>query len=144
MVQELRRLLKGIAEIDSSLLKNQLLFRQHHVPVKTTNLLADKLNPINLDALNRFLIPWQLIVYSSSTIKLYRIEFIHLLLLLGDIMVDGLQTDQLKSYFLWLLREKGYGESQLNTAINAVKFYFIKRCRNPALFMTCRGRRNRY
>jgi site-specific recombinase XerD len=116
----------GDIPIETGKLKQQLLLRQYHLPARSSADLVDRLHPVNLDALNRFLKTLELKAYSPSTIKLYRIEFIHLLRLLQDRRVDLLETDQLKSYFLWLLKEQGYGESQLNTAINAVKFYFEK------------------
>jgi len=112
--------------IETGKLKQQLMLRNLHLPGRSAADLVDKLNSTNLDALNRFLKTLELKAYSPSTIKLYRIEFIHLLCLLHDRRVDQLETDQLKSYFLWLLKERGYGESQLNTSINAVKFYFEK------------------
>jgi site-specific recombinase XerD len=125
-VNALKNAYGDVAPIDTDTLKQQLVLRQHSVPMKSAQEVIDRLNPTNLDALHRFLKTLELKAYSPSTIKLYRIEFIHLLLPLQERRVDMLETDQLKSYFLWLLKEQDYGESQLNTAINAVKFYFEK------------------
>jgi site-specific recombinase XerD len=112
--------------VDMQALKQQLMLRKHQLPIRSSTDLVERLSSENLDALNRFLKTLELKAYSPSTIKLYRIEFVHLLVLLNERRVDELGTDQLKSYFLWLLKEQRYGESQLNTAINAVKFYFEK------------------
>lgn len=112
--------------VDVQALKQQLMLRKHQLPIRSSTDLVERLSPANLDALNRFLKTLELKAYSPSTIKLYRIEFVHLLVLLNERRVDELGTDHLKSYFLWLLKEQRYGESQLNTAINAVKFYFEK------------------
>lgn len=54
-----------------------------------------------------------------------------LLRLLGDRAVDQLDTKQIKSYLLWLLKKKNYSEMHLHTAINAIKFYFEKVLNRP-------------
>lgn len=92
-VAALRKVYGNIATIDTEKLKQQLMLRQHLLPVKASSDVVDHLNAVNLDALNRFLKTLTLKAYSPSTIKFYRIEFIHLLLLLQDRRVDLLETD---------------------------------------------------
>jgi site-specific recombinase XerD len=63
--------------------------------------------------------------YSKNTIKNYTSEFSVLLRMLGERKnIDDLTREEIKSYLLWLIKKKGYGESHVNTAVNAIKFYF--------------------
>ena len=132
---ELKQLLEGRARLDTRLLKQQLLARKMELPVRTAIMLPITLHPFNLDALNRFLKTLLLKAYSPSTIKIYRTEFLKLLVLLKDRRVDGLETDHIKSYMLWLITKQGYGESQANSAINAIKFYFEKVLLQPRIVL---------
>ena len=43
---------------------------------------------------------------------------------LGNKPADTLNKEQLLSYLLWLLKEKGCSETQVHTAVNAIKFYY--------------------
>lgn len=63
--------------------------------------------------------------YSRNTIRNYCIELRVLLRLLGEKKkLDELSKDDIHRYLLWLIIHKSYGESQVNTAVNAIKFYF--------------------
>ena len=62
--------------------------------------------------------------YSLNTIKNYSNELMVLLRILKQKRLDELSKKQIHSYLLWLILKKGYGESQVNTAVNAIKFYF--------------------
>ena len=63
--------------------------------------------------------------YSKNTIKNYGGALRVLLGLLGDTKrLDELTQKQIHAYLLWLVTQKHYGEAQLNTAVNAIKFYF--------------------
>jgi site-specific recombinase XerD len=46
--------------------------------------------------------------------------------LLGKRWVNELTKDQVMSYLLWMLEKKGCSETQVHTAVNALKFYFEK------------------
>jgi site-specific recombinase XerD len=84
------------------------------------------MSPENRIALGMLTKTLQLRAYSVSTIKNYRNEFSVLLRLLRDKDVNELTVNHIKSYMLWLITKQGYGESQANTAINAIKFFFEK------------------
>jgi len=63
--------------------------------------------------------------YSKNTIRNYCTELRLLLRMLGEKRnIDDLNKEQIHNYLLWLIMNKGYGEAQLNTAVNAIKFYF--------------------
>jgi integrase/recombinase XerD len=125
-VEQLRTAFSGRVELDTSLLKLQYEAKSIGLPVKAALELPEKLIVANLNALDRYVKTLQLKAYSGSTIKNYRQEFLKLLMLLGERSVDDLTTDHIKSYMLWLITKQGYQESQANTAINAIKFYFEK------------------
>jgi site-specific recombinase XerD len=64
--------------------------------------------------------------YSKNTIRTYSGEFHFLLQLLNTRHIDSLNQKEIKSYLLWLVTVKKYGEAQVNTSVNAIKFYFEK------------------
>jgi site-specific recombinase XerD len=82
------------------------------------------LNKENLAAFTLFQQKLQLKAYSPNTLRTYCMEFHCLLRLLGNVVVSSLTKAHLESYLLWLVKKKGYKESHLHTAINALKFYF--------------------
>src|SRR5215831_11314289 len=82
------------------------------------------LNEENLAAFTAFKNLLVLKAYSPNTIRNYCNEFHHLLRLLGKRNVNNLKKEHIMSYLLWLLQKQGYGEMQVHTAINAIKFYF--------------------
>jgi integrase/recombinase XerD len=124
--------LSGLVMLDYKALKLFLENRNNNVknpgssaltrPGKILQLISAD-NSIALGILTKTLL---LKAYSASTIKNYRNEFSVLLRLPGDKNVNELTVNHIKSYLLWLITKQGYGESQANTAINAIKFYFEK------------------
>ena len=116
----------GIVKPDLELLRIQLELKRMGLSIGSAIQVSEKVSSRNIDAMNRFVKTLYLKAYSESTIHHYRQEFQKLLLVLGDKDVSGLTADQIKSYMLWLITRKGYGESHANTAVNAIKFYFEK------------------
>ncbi|MDO5656694.1 MAG: tyrosine-type recombinase/integrase [Flavobacteriaceae bacterium] len=94
----------------------------------------NKIHPINHLALMQLVEQLQLKAYSQSTINTYVSEFTHLLILIKSTTVDSLTPEQLKSYFLYCLKKENIKEQQLNSRINAVKFYFEKVLHQPRMF----------
>ena len=131
--EQLKKLAGNRYRLNCDLLREQLKAREISVPVRTAISLPTILIPENIDALDVFIKTLKLKAYSESTIKIYRTEFMKLLLLLKDRRVDSLETHHIKSYMLWLITKKGYGESQGNSAINALKFYFEKVLLQPKI-----------
>ena len=117
---------KGLVELDLSLLKIQLGLRKLGMPLQAVVSVPHQMSAVNLLALDRFVKTLALKAYSPATMHHYRQEFQKLLMLLGELDVSSLTTEQVKSYLLWLITKKGYGESHANTAVNAIKFYFEK------------------
>jgi len=83
-----------------------------------------KIHPINAIALQKFIDQLRLKAYSPKTINVYVSEFSHLLILLKNYRVDELTEIRLKDYFLYCVKKEGIKERQLNSRINAIKFYF--------------------
>ena len=88
------------------------------------NQYLNRIQLVNKKALLDFVNQLKLKAYSPNTIKTYVNEFAHLLILLKNHPVDQLTPDRLKAYFLYCLKKENIKEQQLNSRINAVKFYF--------------------
>jgi integrase/recombinase XerD len=78
----------------------------------------------NRPALQRFIDTLRLKGYSPNTENTYRNEFAQLLLLLGDVHVDTLTPERLRSYMLYCTTELKLSEARLHSRLNAIKFYF--------------------
>jgi site-specific recombinase XerD len=124
--QQLVQLASGIAVLQIDVFRLQLARRKLPMPLKTTLYLGEKLTTENFQALENMLHELVLKQYSGNTLKLYRVEFTVLLELLGPRYVDDLTEEQIRAYLLWLIEKRKYGESQIHTAVNAIKFYFEK------------------
>lgn len=122
--QQLVKLARGIADLQIDVFRLQLARRKLPMPLKTTLYLGEKLTAHNFQALENMLNELVLKQYSVNTLKLYRVEFAVLLVMLGTRSVDDLSEEQIRSYLLWLIEKRKYGESQIHTAVNAIKFYF--------------------
>lgn len=115
---------KGLFELDLSVLKIRLGLRKLGVPLQAVVSVPHQMSMVNLLALDKYIKTLALKAYSHATMQHYRQEFQKLLMLLGEMEVASLTTEQVKSYLLWLITKKGYGESHANTAVDAIKFYF--------------------
>lgn len=128
----LRLKTKDILAIDATLLKKYLEQRkslptleQRKISKQRALLLRQHpLNTQNLQAFKAFHALLQLKGYSPNTIRSYANEFHCLLRLLGAVPVSDLTKQHIQSYLLWLLKHKGYSETHVHMAVNAIKFYF--------------------
>jgi integrase/recombinase XerD len=85
----------------------------------------NKVDSINQPALQRYIDNLQLKGYSANTVITYRNEFAQLLYFLKDkTIVDDLDADNLRSYFLYCIKTLKLSENTLHSRINAIKFYF--------------------
>jgi site-specific recombinase XerD len=82
------------------------------------------IHPINQNALIHLSNHLKIKAYSPNTRKVYISEFAQLLQILEQNPVDLLNSDKLKSYFLYCLEKLKISENQLHSRINAIKFYF--------------------
>jgi len=82
------------------------------------------IHPINHAPLKLYIEILQLKAYSPHTINTYRNEFAQLLHILKDKDVNSLDSNRLKSYFLYCTNILKLSENTLHSRINAVKFYF--------------------
>ena len=62
--------------------------------------------------------------YSRNTQRTYYYEFAQLLYVLKNHPVNELTPERLKDYFLYCVEKLKMTESQMQSRINAVKFYF--------------------
>jgi site-specific recombinase XerD len=94
-----------------------------------------KVSPVNqlaLDELRKLLI---LKGYSKNTQRTYYYEFAQLLYFLGDGDVNAMDTGRIKSYLLYCAEESKMTESQIQSRINAVKFYFERVLKREKIFV---------
>jgi integrase/recombinase XerD len=82
------------------------------------------LNKENLQAYDSFQAMLVLKGYSPNTLRTYSKEFYYMVRLLGKVHVSSLTKEHVQSYLLWLIKKKGYSETHVHTAVNAIKFYF--------------------
>jgi site-specific recombinase XerD len=84
----------------------------------------ENIDPINQPALDELRKTLILKGYSKSTQRTYYYEFAQLLYTLGNHDVKELDAERLKSYFLYCAEKLLMTESQIQSRISAVKFYF--------------------
>jgi len=90
---------------------------------------------INQPALERFVETIRLKGYSPNTENTYRNEFAQLLQLLGNVHVDTLDPERIRSYMLYCTTELKLSEAHLHSRLNAVKFYFEKVLKRENFFV---------
>ena len=94
-----------------------------------------KIHEVNLTALNRFKEQLLIKAYSPNTIRTYVTEFAQLLITIKSFSVDELNAEQLRSYFLYCIKNLQLSENALHSRINAVKFYFEQVLNRENFFM---------
>lgn len=93
-----------------------------------------KVSETNRPALERFIETIRLKGYSPNTENTYRNEFAQLLAILGDVHVDTLTPERLRSYMLYCTTELKLSEAMLHSRLNAIKFYFEKVLKQETFF----------
>lgn len=83
-----------------------------------------EISPINQIELDKCINQLKLKAYSLKTIRVYAYEFSHLLIMMKTHPVWELDEFRLKNYFLYCVKQEKIKERQLNSRINAIKFYF--------------------
>lgn len=94
-----------------------------------------RVSDVNRPALQRFLDTLKLKGYSPNTQTVYRNEFAQLLTLLGNVNVDTLNAERIRSYMLYCTVELKMSEAQLHSRLNAIKFYFEKVLKQEQMFV---------
>lgn len=135
-IEALKQKIQTIAQLDTRILKKQLLERKQNAaptlpltkyssqnPVKR-EVNIRKIRPVNAHILPSMKQQLKLKAYSSSTISTYLNEMSQLLQALGDIPADDLQPVHLKRYLVYCLDKLGLKENTLHSRINAMKFYY--------------------
>jgi len=133
LIKELEALIKGIARLDTKMLKQHLQERnnKHQSALVTCKAIYHLLSEENKQELDIYIKTLYLKAYSANTIKTYRNEFTVLLRILGTHSVKMLEQGHIKSYLLFLLTRLNYSEMHAHTAINAIKFYFEQVLNQP-------------
>ncbi len=94
-----------------------------------------KVSEVNRLALQRFVETIRLKGYSHNTETTYRNEFAQLLYILGNVHVDTLTPERLRSYMLYCTTELKLSEAMLHSRLNAIKFYFEKVLKREYFFI---------
>ena len=123
-----------LARVDTSCLKEYLLQKQALVadvqkPLHKSTLKIIRNYPLYSHNLQSIIAYRNLLVimkYSPKTITHYCNAFHQLLRLLGPVHIDSFTKEKIMSYLFWLANNKQFSETNLNTTINALKFYFEK------------------
>ncbi|MBP9152687.1 MAG: site-specific integrase [Flavobacteriales bacterium] len=90
---------------------------------------------INQPAFERFIETIRLKGYSPNTENTYRNEFAQLLQLLGNVHVDTLDPERIRSYMLYCTTELKLSEAHLHSRLNAIKFYYEKVLKRDNFFV---------
>jgi integrase/recombinase XerD len=125
---KLLSLCQGIAQIDNSILRQQLIQIQF---AKTT---LQNIHPINQPFIKAFLQHLQLKAYSSSTIKTYTKEFTTFLKTLGNNDASKLSLEKIKDYLQYCYAVLKLSENSLHSRLNALKFFYEQVLGNKQLF----------
>ena len=102
--------------------QNKALVGLHNVVSSKSVLMF--IHPINQIALNDFVAVLKLKSYSENTQRTYTVEFSQLLYALKEHPVKDIGAEKVKSYLLYCINSLKIKEFQLNSRINAIKFYF--------------------
>lgn len=130
----------NMAMLEVSALRLFLEQRKKLVPVENvqisvvSKISTKQLNAENSGAMEQMQRMLVLKGYSPNTMRVYCYEFKHLLGLLGDRSVNSLEKTHVLSYLLWLIKNQGYSEQHVHSAVNAIKFYFEKVKKYPPEF----------
>jgi site-specific recombinase XerD len=122
---------KGQATLSTEVLKKYMQQRQlvagtrTQVSAKMAGILQkEPLSQENSEAYRRYQQLLHVKGYSLNTLKTYCHSFYLLLRVLGKVPVASLLPQHIHAYLLWLIQKKGYSETAVHTAVNAIKFYF--------------------
>ncbi len=95
----------------------------------------NKIHIVNISAFKRFQEQLKLKGYSENTLRTYSLEFAQLLYILKSYPVDQLTPERLRAYFLYCKETLKLSESEIQSRINAVKFYFEQVLHRPRMFI---------
>lgn len=95
----------------------------------------NKIHIVNISAFKRFQEQLKLKGYSENTLRTYSLEFAQLLYILKSHRVEDLTPERLRAYFLYCKETLKLSESEIQSRINAVKFYFEQVLHRPKMFI---------
>lgn len=97
--------------------------------------ILSEIHSVNLPALQRYTDQLILKGYSKNTIRTYSLEFVQLLKIIQSVPVETLDSEKLRSYFLYCTKQLQLSENAIHSRINAVKFYFEQVLHREKFFM---------
>jgi len=100
-----------------------------------SNKTPDRISEINHQALTRFVETIRLKGYRPHTENTYRNEFAKLLQILGNVHIDTLDPERIRSYMLYCTTELKLSEAHLHSRLNSIKFYFEKVLKKESFFV---------
>jgi len=109
--------------------ENKALTGLHNVVSSKSVLMY--IHSVNQIALNDFVAELKLKSYSINTQRTYMVEFSQLLYALKEHPVKDIGSEKVKSYLLYCINNLKIKEFQLNSRINAIKFYFEQVLKQP-------------
>lgn len=95
---------------------------------------VNKIDEINQKAYQEFRNQLKLKNYSLNTVRNYTAAFANFLILLNRNSADLLPQDKLRAYFVYCVKHLKIKTSDLNTRMNAVKFYYEQVLMKPRMF----------
>ena len=98
-------------------------------------LTLSRIMDINQAAFRRYLGTLQLMGYSESTLRTYVNEFGQFLFALKGNFVNDLDSERIRSYFLYCNNELKLSENSMHSRMNAVKFYYVKVLKRENFFV---------
>lgn len=90
---------------------------------------------VNQPHLKRYVEELQLKGYSQNTIRTYTTEFSQLLKSIKSMPVDELDSEKIRSYFLYCINVQKLKENVIHSRMNAVKFYFEQVLNRKKIFL---------
>jgi integrase/recombinase XerD len=118
---------RDIAEIDTQLLKQQLIDRKSLPQVKDKLLNKGNIGelcPANRQAYDKYIERLILQQKAESTQKTYRNEFYQYLRELKNIPAETMSLDRIKKYLVYCFKTLKLSEATVYSRINALKFYY--------------------
>lgn len=94
----------------------------------------EKIDETNQKAFDEFRNQLKLKGYSQNTVINYTSAFANFLILLKQVNADTLPQSRLRAYFVYCVKHLKIKTSDLNTRINAIKFYYEQVLMLPKMF----------
>jgi site-specific recombinase XerD len=106
------------------IIQTESVLKRKRMSIRKSTL--ERIGEVNIAPFNAFIQLLKLKAYSPATQRTYISEFVQLLYTLKGTDINSLTLERLKKYFEYCIDNQKLTEAQMNSRINAVKFYFEK------------------